>query len=36
LNATNDEIVELFFAIAAGTATREEVEQVFARWVVAG
>lgn len=34
LSATNDEIVELFLAIAAGTVSREEVEQVFARWVV--
>jgi prophage maintenance system killer protein len=34
LSATNDEIVELFLAIAAGTVTREEVERAFARWVV--
>jgi death-on-curing protein len=34
LSATNDEIVELFLAIAAGTVTREAVEQAFARWVV--
>ena len=34
LSATNDEIVELFSAIAAGTVTREDVEQAFARWVV--
>src|SRR5262245_39671453 len=32
--ATNDEIVELFLGIAAGTVSREEVEQAFARWVV--
>jgi death-on-curing protein len=32
-NATNDEIVELFLSIAAGTVSREEVEQSFARWV---
>jgi death-on-curing protein len=32
-NATNDEIVELFFAIAAGSVSREEVERLFARWV---
>ena len=34
LAATNDEIVELFLAIAAGTVTRDEVERVFTRWVV--
>jgi death-on-curing protein len=34
LNVTNDEIVELFFAIAAGTVLREEVERLFARWVI--
>jgi death-on-curing protein len=34
LAATNDEIVDLFLGIAAGTVSREEVEQVFARWVV--
>jgi death-on-curing protein len=34
LSATNDEIVELFLGIAAGTVTREEVEQVFARRLV--
>src|SRR5947209_360821 len=34
LSATNDDIVALFLAIAAGTVTREEVEQAFARWVV--
>jgi death on curing protein len=32
--ATNDEIVELFLGIAAGTVSREAVEQTFARWVV--
>jgi len=34
LNATNDEIVDLFMAIAAGKAARDEVEQVFARWLI--
>ena len=34
LTASNDEIVELFLAIAAGAVSREEVERVFARWVV--
>jgi death-on-curing protein len=34
LSASNDEIVELFLRIAAGTISREEVEQAFARWVV--
>ena len=33
LNASNDELVELFFSIASGTVSREEVEQSFARWV---
>jgi death-on-curing protein len=33
LNATNDEIVDLFLGIAAGTVSREEVEQLYARWV---
>ena len=34
LNATNDEIVEMFLGIASGTMSRENVEQSFARWVV--
>lgn len=34
LAANNDEIVSLFLSIAAGTLAREEVEQVFSRWVV--
>ena len=33
LSASNDEIVALFMNIAAGTVTREEVEQAFARWI---
>jgi len=35
LSASNDEIVELFLGIAAGTVSREEVERAFARWVAA-
>jgi death-on-curing protein len=34
LAASNDEIVDLFLRIAAGDISREDVEQVFARWVV--
>jgi death on curing protein len=34
LVATNDEVVELFLRIAAGTAFREDVEQAFAQWVM--
>ncbi len=34
LSATNDEIVVLFLGIAAGTVSREEVEQAFIRWLV--
>src|SRR5256885_5120266 len=34
LAATDDEIVELFLGIAAGTVPRDEVERCFARWVV--
>src|SRR5438309_7693703 len=34
LSASNDEIVQLFLGIAAGTASREEVERTFAHWVV--
>lgn len=33
LTASNDEIVELFFGIAAGTISREQVEHEFVRWV---
>jgi death-on-curing protein len=33
LSATNDEIVDLFLGIAAGTFSREYVEQVFAKWI---
>jgi death-on-curing protein len=31
--ATNEQIVDLFLRIAAGTVTREEVETAFAQWV---
>ena len=34
LTASNDEIVDLFLSIAAGTISREEIEQAFTRWVV--
>src|SRR5438445_4519639 len=34
LSASNDEIVELFLAIAAGTFTREQVEAQFRRWTL--
>jgi death-on-curing protein len=32
LHATNDQIVALFFAIAAGEVRREEVERLFVQW----
>ena len=35
LSASNDEIVMMFLGIAAGTVSREEVEQIFARWLTA-
>jgi death on curing protein len=35
LSASNDEIVSLFTGIAAGAVLRDEVEQIFARWVTA-
>ena len=34
LNATNDEIVELFLGIAASKLSREDVENKFAEWLV--
>jgi hypothetical protein len=34
LAASNDEIVELFLGIASGKCSREEVEQIFGRWVI--
>lgn len=33
LDATNDQIVDLFLAIAAGLMTREEAEKIFVEWV---
>src|SRR5947209_6503319 len=33
LSASNDEIVSLFLAIAAGTISRQAVEETLARWV---
>jgi death-on-curing protein len=33
LIASNDDIVDLFLAIAAGTCPRDEVERRFERWV---
>lgn len=33
LNATNDEIVEIFLAIAASELSREAVEEKFAAWL---
>jgi death on curing protein len=34
LRATDDQIVALFLAIAAGQLSRQDVEQWFAQWVV--
>jgi len=36
LQATNEQIVDLFLRIAAGTTSRDEVEQIFTNWVIAG
>ena len=33
-NATEDELVEFFLALAAGDRTREEAEAAFGKWVV--
>lgn len=33
LNATQDEVIELFLDIAASRLTREEVEEKFAEWL---
>ncbi len=33
LNATNDQIVELFLDIAAGHISREELIEIFTRWI---
>jgi death-on-curing protein len=35
LRATDDHIVDLFLAIAAGQISRQDVEQWYAQWVVA-
>lgn len=34
LNATNDEIIEIFLNIAASKLSREEVEEKFIAWVI--
>ncbi len=34
LNATNDEIIELFLDIAASRLAREQVEEKFAEWLI--
>ena len=34
LNATNDQIVDLFMGIAAGNVSRDKVEQIFSQWIV--
>jgi death-on-curing protein len=34
LRATDDDVVALFLAIAAGQVARQDVEQWFAQWVV--
>jgi death-on-curing protein len=36
LNATNDQLVELFLRIAASELTRDEVEQIIAEWIMFG
>jgi len=32
LNATNDQIVDLFLSIASGEKSRKDVEQIFLHW----
>jgi death-on-curing protein len=34
LNATDDQIVDLFLNIASGEKSRNEVEQIFLQWVL--
>lgn len=34
LTASNEEIVELFLSIAAGAKTRDDVEAIFAEWLI--
>ncbi len=36
LNASQDEIIELFLDIAASRISREDVERKFAEWLIAG
>lgn len=33
LNATNDQIVDLFLSIASGEKPRNDVEQIFLQWI---
>jgi len=33
LNATNDQIIDLFLSIASGEKSRNDVEQIFLQWV---
>ncbi len=33
LNATNDQIVELFMSIAGGDISRSKVEHIFSQWI---
>jgi death on curing protein len=33
LNATNDQIVDLFLSIASGEKPRNDVEQIFLHWI---
>lgn len=35
LQATNDQIVDLFLGLAAGAVTREQIEQTLAEWAIA-
>jgi hypothetical protein len=36
LNATNEQIIELFLDIAASRLSREDVERKFAEWLMTG
>ncbi|MBF0379343.1 MAG: type II toxin-antitoxin system death-on-curing family toxin [Desulfamplus sp.] len=33
LNATNDQIVDLFLSIASGEKSRDDVEHIFLQWI---
>lgn len=33
LNATNDQIVDLFLSIASGEKSRNDIEQIFFQWI---